>query len=231
MQYEWQWSRVLPYLVRSGADGLSLGPIANGLLETIRISAIATILAVTIGTFLAIAKLSSSWSATRFAAAVIGLVRNTPLIVQISMSYFILAPILGINRFWTGILALAIFEAAFVSEIIRSGILAVPAGQWEAAAALGMGRKTTLRRIVMPQAIRIMLPPLTSAAISLVKDSSIVSVIALFELTTAGRDAISETYMSFEIWLTISAIYLILTFTLSMLARGLERRLARRDAA
>lgn len=227
MQYDWQWGRILPYLATLTDNGWTAGRLTLGLAETLRISALAAILALGLGLALAVGRLSSSWSLVHLAGAVVSLVRNTPLIVQISMFYFVLAPILGISRFWTGVCSLALFEAAFVSETIRSGILAVPRGQWEAAMSLGLPRPRILRHVVLPQALRIMLPPLTSAAISLVKNSSIVSVIALFELTTAGRDAISDTYMSFEIWLTVAAIYLVLTLALSLLARRVERRMSR----
>lgn len=231
MQYDWQWSRVLPYLVSHTDSGWTAGRLTLGLFETLRISALAAVMALSFGLALAVARLSSSWSLVRLAGAVVSLVRNTPLIVQISMFYFVLAPILGISRFWTGVFSLALFESAFVSEIIRSGILAIPVSQWEAAMALGLPRLGVLRLVVLPQALRIMLPPLTSAAISLLKNSSIVSVIALFELTTAGRDAISETYMSFEIWLTVAAIYLVLTLGLQGAARRVESRTSRPFAA
>jgi polar amino acid transport system permease protein len=227
MQYTWQWDRVWPFILTNGPDGVAPGRLSIGLFETLRISAIAALLALTLGFLLALGRLSSSWSATRISGAVVGLIRNTPLIVQISMFYFVLAPIIGVSRFWTGVLSLSLFEAAFQSEIIRAGILAVPVGQWEAGMAMGLSRFRILRHIVLPQAFRIMLPPMTSAAISLVKNSSIVSVIALFELTTAGRNAISDTYMSFEIWLTVAAIYLVLTLILSGIAQQAERRMSR----
>jgi polar amino acid transport system permease protein len=227
MQYTWHWDRALRFIAKETPDGLKVGSLTLGLLETLRISLVAGAVALALGFALALARLSSSWSLTRLAAAVVEIIRNTPLIVQISMFYFVFAPVLGISRFWTGVLSLALFEGAFLSEIIRSGILAVPRGQWEAGMSLGLGRRRITRLVILPQALRIMLAPLTSAAISLVKNSSIVSVIALFELTTAGRDAISETYLSFEIWLTVAAIYLALTFALSRFAAAAERRFAR----
>ncbi len=227
MQYTWQWDRVWPFFVTTGPEGVAPGKLTIGLVETLRISAIAACIALTLGFLLALGRLSSSWTATRISAAIVGLIRNTPLIVQISMFYFVLAPVIGVSRFWTGVLSLSLFEAAFQSEIIRAGILAVPVGQWEAGMAVGLSRLRILRHIVLPQAFRIMLPPMTSAGISLVKNSSIVSVIALFELTTAGRNAISETYMSFEIWLTVAALYLVLTLVLSGIARQAELRMSR----
>lgn len=225
MPYDWQWSRVPQFLFVIDADGFRWGTISIGLVQTLWISLLALVLAAALGLVLALLRLSSSWSGRAIATGVIEAIRTTPLIVQISMFYFVLAPIFGIDRFWTGVVSLALFESAFVSEIIRAGLLAVPLAQWEAGTSLGLSRPQIYRHIALPQAVRIMLPPLTGAAISLIKDSSIVSVIALFELTTAGRDAISLTYMSFEIWLTVAAIYLALTFTLSVVARRFERRL------
>lgn len=228
MPYEWQWSRVVPFLFEFTDGGFRWGPISLGLVETIHISFLAAALTVILGLMIATMRLSASWSARVVSRGYIELIRNTPLIVQISMFYFVLAPIFGIGRFWTGVLCLAIFEASFVSEIIRAGILAVPLGQWEAGASLGLSRFNIYRKIILPQALRIMSPPLTGAGISLIKDSSIVSVIALFELTTAGRDVISTTFMSFEIWLTVAAIYLALTVILSLAAQFMERRMRRR---
>ncbi len=223
MQYEWQWARVPELLMAGGRPG----PLLLGLFATLRISVLAMGLAAVLGVGLALANLSASWSAVRLSAALIGLVRNTPLIVQVSLFYFVIAPVFGIDRFWSGVASLALFESVFIAHIVRSGLLAVPVGQWEAGMALGLGRGVLLRRVVLPQMLRLMLPPLTNTAVSLVKDSAIVSVIALFELTTAGRNAISDTYMSFEIWLTVAALYLALTFAMSLAARALERRLAR----
>ena len=155
------------------------------------------------------------------------LVRNTPLLVQMFLFYFVLAPIFGIERFWTGVICLAFFEAAFISEIIRGGILSVQRGQWEAASALGLTPTDVYAKVVLPQALPIMLPPLTNAIVNLIKNSAIVSTIAIFDLTTEGRNIIADTFMSFEIWFTVAAIYLVLTLSLSTLVGVLERRVAK----
>jgi polar amino acid transport system permease protein len=152
-------------------------------------------------------------------------IRNTPLLVQLYIVYFILAPILGLDRFWAGVLALAIFEGAFAAEIFRGGIQAVRLGQWEAAWTLGLSRTQAYRLIVLPQALRVILPPLAGLGVSLIKHSAIVSVIAIFDLTNEGRNVISDTFMTFEIWLTVAALYLCVTVTLSLAVQGLERRL------
>ncbi len=156
--------------------------------------------------------------------------RNTPLLVQLYLFYFVLAPILGIERFWTGVLCLSVFEGSFATEIIRAGIQAVPKGQWEAAASLGLGRIVTLRRVILPQALRLILPPMTGLAVSLIKHSAIVSVIAIFDLTNEARNLIADTFMTFEIWLTTAAMYLVITISLSLLVGLFERRLNRGNA-
>jgi polar amino acid transport system permease protein len=145
-------------------------------------------------------------------------IRNTPLLVQIFFLYFVMAPILDIGRFATAVLALSFFEGAYASEVIRSGIVAVPVGQWEAAHALGLDRFDAYRAVIIPQAIRRILPPLTSQAVSLLKDSALVSTIAVYDLTMEGRTIIAETFLTFEVWFTVAAIYLVLALFMSFAA-------------
>jgi polar amino acid transport system permease protein len=228
MGYNWQWYRVPRYILRIRDDGIVWGTLAEGLLQTIVIAAHAAVLAAAIGIVVAVARLSGSFSARWLARVYLELIRNTPLLVQIYIFYYVLARVFPMDRFWAGVTALACFEGAFISEILRAGIVSVPPGQWEASRTLGLTRLQTYRHVVLPQAIVAMTPPLVSAGISLIKDSSIVSVIGLFELTTAGRDAISDSFMSFEIWLTVAAIYLVVTVSLSTALNLLEQRLRRR---
>lgn len=228
MGYNWQWSRVPQYLAGFRDGHIVWGPLARGVVQTVLISGCACLLAAAIGVLVAVLRLSRSLSGRWLARLYLEVIRNTPLLVQINLFYFVVARIFAIDRFWTGVLALAVFEGAFASEIVRAGILAVPEGQWEASQALGLSRPQLYRLVVLPQAIRMMLPALVGVAVALVKDSSIVSVIALFELTTAGRDAITDSFMSFEIWLTVAALYLVLTATLSGSAHLIEQRLRAR---
>lgn len=230
MGYNWQWYRVPRYFYRVVDGELIWGPLVKGLLVTLQITLWSGILALAIGLATAILRLSRSASGYALATSYLELVRNTPLLVQMFLFYFVLAPIFGIERFWTGIVCLAFFEAAFISEIIRGGILSVSRGQWEAASALGLGVSDVYQRVILPQALPIMLPPLTSAIVNLVKNSAIVSTIAIFDLTTEGRNIIADTFMSFEIWFTVAGIYLALTLSLSTLVDVMERR-ARRSGA
>ena len=192
---------------------------------TLYIAAWGLVLTLAIGLVTAILRLSNSVSGRILARVYLETIRNTPLLVQVSIFYFVLQPILGINNpLWTGILCLAFFEGSFASEIIRSGINNVSRGQWEAARTVGLGRAATYRYIVLPQAIPIMLPPLTGIIVNLIKHSAILSFVAVFELTTEARNLIGDTFMSFEIWFVVGGMYLVVTMTLSTFVGLLERR-------
>jgi polar amino acid transport system permease protein len=139
-----------------------------------------------------------------------------------------MAPILDIGRFATAVLALSLFEGAYASEIIRAGITSIEKGQWEAAKSLGLNKFYIYKKIILPQAIRRILPPLTSQTVSLIKDSALVSTIAVYDLTMEGRTVIAETFLTFEVWFTVAAIYLIITFFVSSLASFLEKAMPQR---
>jgi len=128
---------------------------------------------------------------------------------------------------WYGVLALAIFTGAYVAEIVRAGIQSVHRGQMEAARSLGLNYSQAMRRIILPQAFRRILPPLAGQFISLVKDSSLLGVIAVRELTKATREVVSSSLQPFELWILCAVLYLVLTFTLSLLIQQLERRALR----
>lgn len=224
MGYNWQWYRVPRYLYRVIEGEVIWGPLVKGLLVTIEITLWSAVLAFAIGLTTAILRLSRSFAGHALATVYLEIVRNTPLLVQMYLFYFVLSPILGIDRFWTGVLCLAVFEASFIAEIIRGGILSVPKGQWEGATSLGLRPAQVYRRVVLPQAVPIMLPPMTSALVNLIKNSAIVSTIAIFDLTNEGRNVIADTFLSFEIWFTVAAMYLVLTLSLSGVAAWMERR-------
>lgn len=230
MDYTWQWSRLAPYLVRTIDGQLYAGALLKGLRVTLEISAMAIVLALPIGLATALLNLSRSPVATLLARVYIEIIRNTPLLLQILIFYFIVAKVLGIDRWWAGVLTLALYEGAFAAEIIRGAIVAVSRGQWEAGASLALGRVDTYRYVILPQALPLMLPPLTGVLVNLVKHSSIVSVIAIFDLTNEGRSIAADTFMSFEVWLAVAALYLIVTIGLSLAALWLERRMSRRTS-
>ena len=225
MGYNWQWYQIPKYFYRVIDEELIWGPLATGLVVTIEISLYSMLLTLVLGLLTALLRMSNSLSGQVLARVYLETIRNTPMLVQIYVFYFVIAPVLGIDRFWTGVLCLGLFEGSFASEIIRAGINSVPRGQWEAASSVGLSRFSSYRYVVLPQAIPLMLPPMTGVLINLIKHSAIVSVIAVFELTTEGRNIIADTYMAFEVWLTVAGIYLVLTVSLSIFVGYLERRL------
>jgi len=225
MGYNWQWYQIPRYFYRVIDEELIWGPLATGLVITIEISLYSMLLTLVLGLLTALLRMSNSLSGQVLARVYLETIRNTPMLVQIYVFYFVIAPVLGIDRFWTGVLCLGLFEGSFASEIIRAGINSVPRGQWEAASSVGLSRFASYRYVVLPQAIPLMLPPMTGVLINLIKHSAIVSVIAVFELTTEGRNIIADTYMAFEVWLTVAGIYLVLTVSLSICVGYLERRL------
>jgi len=223
--YNWQWFRIPRYLLIVGDEGVVAGPLLQGLLITLQITACALVLSFIIGLLTALLRLSNSPMGLLLANTYLELIRNTPLLVQIFVVYFVLAPIFDVGRFAAAVFALSLFEGAYASEIIRAGILSVQRGQWEAARALGLSSAHCYRYIIIPQAVRKMIPPLTSQSISLVKDSALVSTIAIYDLTMQGQQIVAETFLTFEVWLTVACIYLILTTSISGLVRLLEQRL------
>ncbi|HET7884433.1 MAG TPA: amino acid ABC transporter permease [Acetobacteraceae bacterium] len=222
MNYHWQWYRVPAFFGRDVDGEFIPGPLLRGLKVTLQIVAFAMVITLAVGLTTALLRLSPSWAARALAIGYIELVRNTPLLIQIFVFYFVLSPLIGINRFWVGVLGLSFFEATLAAEVIRGSIEAVPRGQWEAARAMGLGSVLTLRLVVLPQALPLMLPPLTSVLVNLVKHSAIVSVIAIADLATEGRNTIADTLMSFEVWLTVAAMYLAVTLPLSSTAQWIE---------
>jgi polar amino acid transport system permease protein len=147
------------------------------------------------------------------------------MLVQLFFIYFVLGPIFDIERLTAAVLALSFFEGAYASEIFRAGIVSIHKGQWEASHSLGLTTFQTYRYVVLPQAIRRVLPPLTSQAISLIKDSALVSTIAIYEMTMQANAIVAQTFLTFEMYFTIAAIYLVLTVILSIIVNILENRL------
>jgi polar amino acid transport system permease protein len=223
--YQWQWYRVPRYLYQWKEGQLVLGPLIKGVGITLQITGISIVIAFVFGLITALARLSSSIAANYLARIYLETVRNTPLLVQLFFIYFVLAPILGLSGFTAAVISLSLFEGAYISEILRAGILSIPRSQWEAAYSMGLTNRQTYRLIVLPQAIRTVVPPLTSQIISLVKDSALVSTIAIYDLTMQGQIIIAQTYLVFELWFTIAAVYLLITLTLSLVVRILEKHL------
>ncbi|MFW5696097.1 MAG: amino acid ABC transporter permease [Alkalispirochaeta sp.] len=222
LRYDWAWFRVPRYLLHVTDDGIAAGPLLQGLGVTLQISGISLILAAGFGLITALFRLSRSFTANAIAQVYLEAVRNTPLLIQLFVIYFVFAPIAGLAPFWSAVLALSLFEGAYASEIIRGAILSIPRSQWESCYTLGLSPPDTYRFVVLPQALRKIVPPLTSQAVSLIKDSALVSTIAISDLTMNGSATVSNTFLTFEIWFTVAAIYLVINIALSLLASGLE---------
>ena len=223
--YQWQWYQVPRYLYVWDEPGFVAGPLLRGLWVTVKLSAISLLLACGIGLLTAFLRLSNSVPGRVIARVYLEIIRNTPLLIQLFFIYFVMGPILGLDRFWAAVLSLSLFEGAYASEIFRAGIVSVEKGQWEASHSLGLSVHHAYRFIILPQAIRRILPPLTSQAISLIKDSALVSTIAVYDLTMEAQALISETFLTFELWFTVALMYLVITVSLSFLVTYLERRM------
>lgn len=226
MGYNWQWYQVPKYFYTMTDNGFQAGEILYGLRATVLISGTAFLLATFMGLAVALLRMSGLVVGTAVAVGYLELVRNLPLLVLLYLFYYVLGPIFGFDRWAAAVLCLAVYHSALISEIFRAAINAVARGQWEAAASIGMSRAQSYRYVILPQSVRFMLPPLTGELVHLIKSSAIVSVIAVAELTTIGRNIISDSFMSFEIWFTIAAVYLVLTVALSIGVSYLERRYA-----
>ena len=212
------------------------GLLIIGLWITLKLSVIATILGIIIGVIGGISRISSNPALKWSTIVYVEIIRGSPLMVQILIWYFVLGTVIndllaayGLGRlpaFWYGVASLACFAGAYVTEIVRAGIQSIHRGQTEAARSLGMSYAQSMLHIILPQALRRILPPLAGQFISLIKDSSLLGIIAIRELTKAAREAVTASLQPFEVYLLLGVLYLFLTFTLSMVVQHLERRMA-----
>lgn len=193
---------------------------------TVQITALSVGFGLLIGMFVSLARLSVIRPLKILATMYVDFIRGTPLLVQIFLIYFALPIATGqrIDPFVAAITACSVNSGGYVAEIFRAGIQSIDKGQMEAGRSLGMTWTQTMRFIILPQAFKRIIPPLGNEFIAMLKDSSLVSVIGFEELTRRGQLIIARTYGSFEIWLTVAFIYMVMTFTISRLVDFLERR-------
>ena len=193
---------------------------------TIQITVLSTAIGFVIGLIVGVARISNLRVLRMLAEVYVEFFRGTPLLVQIFLFYFALPVITGqrIDPFIAAISACGINSGAYVAEIFRAGIQSVDEGQMEAGRSLGMTWLQTMRYIIVPQAFKRVIPPLGNEFIAMLKDSSLVSVIGFEELTRRGQLIIAKTYGSFEIWMSVAVIYLVMTLTISRFVAYLERR-------
>ena len=209
----------------------SLPLLLAGAGVTIEITAIAVGLGFIFGLITSVCRLSGVKVLQVIAVCYVNIIRGTPMLVQIFLIYFALPMVIGerINPFVAAVAACSINSGAYVSEIFRAGIQSVDKGQMEAGRSLGLSWMQTMRYVILPQAFKHVIPPLGNEFISMTKETSLVSVIGFEELTRRGQLIIAKTYGSFEIWLTVAAIYLVMTLTIARLVSYLERRFATDD--
>lgn len=232
--------------------------LLEGFLTTIKISIWATLLAVLLGFTIGLMRVSPRLFFQLIGRTYIESIRNTPPLVLVFIFYYFVSDQLLtffaiediyrssptqlktlltilfskpglITPFLSGVLTLALFQGAYIAEIVRAGIQAIDTGQSEAGKSLGLTRWKTMRLIILPQAVRIMLPPLANEFINTIKWSSIVSIISIQELTFQGLQVMASTQATIEVWLTISLMYLLLCLSLSLVVRRIEVYLRRSD--
>lgn len=232
--------------------------LMQGFFTTVRLSLWATILAVFIGVIIGVFATSKSLFKRMIGRTYVELIRNTPPLVLVFIFYFFIsdqimtalevdslarslsegpekvlsflfAPPARISGFLSALITLALYEGAYIAEIVRAGLQSVEKGQWEASYALGFSWFQQMRHIILPQATRRILPPLAGQLISTIKDSAIVSVISIQELTFQGMELMAATYLTFEIWITITALYFVLTFTCSLAVGKLEAQMRKKE--
>lgn len=255
LEYHWNWSVIPQYLLRyDELEGWVPNLLLQGLLTTIRLSFWSLLLALPIGLISGLLRTSLHLFNQLLGGCYVALLRNLPPLVLVLIFYFFIsdqllpllhipdllqsapvwlqqalelsmAPPDQIEAFVAAVITLALLEGAYIGEIVRAGISSIELGQWEAARALGMRRWQLMRNIILPQAFQKMIPPLTGQVISTIKDSAIVSVISIQELTFQGMELMAATYLTFEVWITITLLYFILTYSCSWLAGRLELNL------
>jgi len=230
--------------------------LLHGFFTTIRLSIWSTLLALIFGTLMGFFRSGRSVFNRLVGGTYVEMIRNLPPLVLVFIFYFFVSnqimPLLGMenfvrglsepsrailafffapaqrfNAFFSAVFTLALFEGAYITEIVRAGIQSIEREQWEASAALGMTRFQQMRHIILPQAFQRILPALAGQFISTIKDSSIVSVISIQELTFQGLELMAATHLTFEVWITITILYLALTLTCSLAVERLEIRLGR----
>ena len=224
---------VITLILRQMPD--PIGPRADLFVEgarmTLQLTVVSGLIGLIVGIVVGIARTSGAWLVRAPAGFFVWLVRGTPLLVQILFVYNALPPILQavglnvqLNEFWSAVIALALNVGAYNAEVVRAGILAIPRGQSEAARSLGLSGGQTMNTVVLPQALRIVVPPLVNNLVALLKDSSLASSIALLELTLAGSRVSSETFQPIPTLTTVAAVYLSLTTVMTLFTDQLEKR-------
>ncbi len=203
-----------------------LPPLLQGAWVTITVSLMAYALALIIGLLFGLGRMSRFWPIKAIATVYVQFIRGTPLLLQLFFIYYVL-PYGGIvlSPFASGVSGLTINYSAYMAEVFRSGVQAIPRGQWEAGRSLGMSRRLLMRRIILPQAIRIVIPAIGNFFVSIFKDSALVSVITMRDLLFSGELLASATFKHFEIFTLVALIYFLISYPTWKLVDVVEARL------
>ena len=206
----------------------SLPQLAKGALVSIQIAFFSCSIGITLGTLLGLAQSSKNKLLRTFVGIYVTIFRGTPMLIQLTFAFFVL-PELGIYipAFWTAVLTIGLNSGAYVSQIIRSGIKSVSKGQLEAAQVLGFSKFQATQYVLLPQAIRTVVPALGNEFITLVKDSSLASVITVVELTKEGSRILSTTFDALTIYTGVALMYLLMTSALSLIMAKIEKRFSK----
>ncbi|MDP2591588.1 amino acid ABC transporter permease [Vibrio splendidus] len=252
INYQWRWEDAFTLIFIPPSQG-SIPYFFQGLIATLRLSLWSMVLALSFGTLLGVARHSKIAFFKTPALIFIQLVRNIPPLVFVFIFYFFvsnqLIPLLGLERIlrehngeinavqdfllgpanlWenlaSGVICIGLLSSAYIAEVIRAGLEGIPKGQWEAADSLGLSALSKYRFVVGPQVLTAITPPLAGQAISLVKDTSIVSLISIQEMTFVGTEMANSSGLIFEIWLIVGFVYFALCFALSRLFKVIEQR-------
>jgi polar amino acid transport system permease protein len=220
LHYQWDFYFLLRYVPL----------LERGVVVTLVYTAITVVIGLVIGLAVGLGRLSRSWIVNIPLIAFIEAFRCTPLLVQIVWFYYALPVLLGIQipAVAAGIMTLSCYTGAFYAEIFRGGIISIEQGQWDAARALGLRRWHVMRKVILPQAVRRMIPPFVNQSITQLKNTSLVSTIAVPDLLYNGTLITADTYRPLEVYTVIAIIYFVLLFPSTLLAQAYERRLARR---
>ena len=205
--------------------------VLNGLVATVEIAVLGLIIGILIGTLIALVKVMPKYKImprilNRVCDVYVGFFRGTPMVVQLLIIYFVIFGSVNISKVLVAVIAFGLNSAAYVAEIVRSGIMSVDNGQFEAGASLGFGYTKTMISIILPQALRNILPALGNEAIVLLKETSVSGYIALEDLTKGGDIIRSNTYEAFLPLIAVAAVYLIMVIIMSSLVSRLERKLS-----
>jgi len=199
--------------------------IPDGILVTFQVTVGAILLALVIGLVVGLGRLAGNPLINGAASLYVEVIRGIPLLVQIFYIYYALGRIVHIPDLYSAVIAMAVCYGAYMGEIFRAGIQSIPKGQTEAARSLGMTQAQAMQHVILPQAIKVVLPPIGNEFIALLKDSSLVSILAVSDLLRRGREFASETFSYFETYTIVALIYLVLTLFFSKLIGILEERI------